>query len=401
METHIRKRTYEMKKLTAVMIIVASLSCTALFADMAAAKTWKSFSNIAINKEWKVTFNREIDPHSIEDNVYMAKGAHKIEIAATVKGNVLQVKPADKLDYNSSYTLVVTSKLRDVKGKDMRDATVIPFTTESAPFPKPYKTFETEYGMTWNMMSASYEDFYLIGRMDGMDAGGYETRIGKSAFGITVGANRSAVEKKYGEPVPYITKDRVNYTQNYKDSNGNKTSGTYAIDGHYVTFFYDGLKGNVVRSVTWVTKDMEASKPGFFRKSTTDAYRDSLEETMVHLMNQTRVAEGLHPLIYTPQHNGIGRAHSTDMAVNNYFSHTDLKGGSALSRMQAGGLSKFTWYGENLAYGQYSAVHAHEALMNSKGHRDNILRPNFTHVLVGVAFNSKGAPYFTINFYRQ
>ncbi|MGM9950180.1 MAG: Ig-like domain-containing protein [Lysinibacillus sp.] len=390
-----------MKKNAAMMTIVASLLFTALFTSTATAKTWAGFSNTSIDKEWTVKFNREIAPHSINGNVYMMKGSAKIEVAASVKGNVLTVNPAKNLDYHSSYTLVVTPKIKDIKGKTMGGAVIIPFTTASAPFPEPYKTFETEYDMTWNMMSDSYEDFHLIGRMNGMDAGGYETRIGKSAFGITVGANRSAVENKYGEPVPYLSKGKVNYTQNYKDGNGNRTSGTYVIDGHYVTFFYDGLKGNAVRSITWVTKDMEASKPGFFRKSTTDAYRDSLEETMVHLINQTRVAEGLHPLIYTPQHNDIGRAHSADMAMNNYFSHADKNGGTALSRMQAGGLKKFTWYGENLAYGQYSAIYAHEALMNSKGHRDNILRPNFTHVLVGVAFNSKGAPYFTINFYRQ
>ncbi len=390
-----------MKKLVALLTIVTSLLFIALFTDSATAKTWSGFSNTAIDKEWTVNFNREIAPHSIKGNVYIMKGATNIEVATSVTENVLTVKPAEKLDYDSSYTLVVTPKVTDVKGKAMNEPVIIPFTTVGAPFPTPYKTFESEYDMTWNMMSENYEDFYLIGRMNGMDTGGYETRVGKSAFGITVGVNRSAVENKYGDPVRYLSKDKVNYTQNYKDSNGNRTSGTYVIDDHYVTFFYDGLKGNVVRSITWVTKDMEASKPGFFRKSATDAYRDSLEEMMVHLINQARVAEGLHPLIYTPQHNNIGRAHSTDMAMNNYFSHTDQDGGSALTRMQAGGLKKFTWYGENLAYGQYSAVYAHEALMNSKGHRDNILRPNFTHVLVGVAFNSKGAPYFTINFYRQ
>lgn len=110
---------------------------------------------------------------------------------------------------------------------------------------------------------------------------------------------------------------------------------------------------------------------------------------MVHLINQARVAEGLHPLIYTPQYNDIGRKHSTEMAINNYFSHTDQNGGTALKRMQAGGLM-FSWYGENLAYGQYSAIYAHEALMNSKGHRDNILRTNFTHVLVGWHLIVKG-----------
>lgn len=389
-----------MKKPTAVMTIVASLLFIALFTEVAAAKTWPSFSNVELNKEWKVTFNRDIDPRSIDRNVYMSKGSTKVAIATSVSGNMLTVKPTEQLSYSSDYQLVVSPNITDLNGKVMNEAVTVLFTTVNVPSQPAYKTFESEYDMTWNMMSEDYKEFYLIGRTASEETGGYETRSGQSAFGITVGANRTDVEKKYGEPIHYISKDRVNYTQNYKDSNGNKTSGTYVIGDYYVTFFYDIHKSNIVRSITWVKKTTEATKPGFFRTATTNAYRDSLEEMMVHLINQTRVAEGLHPLIYTPQHNDIGRKHSADMAMNNYFSHTDPDGNTALRRMQAGGLM-FSWYGENLAYGQYSAIYAHEALMNSKGHRDNILRENFTHVLVGVAFNSKGAPYFTINFYRQ
>lgn len=389
-----------MKKLAAVMTIIASLLFIALFTETAHAKTWKNHSDIALDKEWKITFNREIDSQSITNNVYMTDGSKKIAIESSVSGKVLSVKPAENLSYSSDYILIVTPKVTDVKGRFMNEAVTIPFTTVNVPPPPAYKTFISEYDMTWNMVSADYKKFHLIGRTAGQETGGYETRIGQSAFGITVGGKQADVETKYGEPVPYITKGRINYKQNYRDGSGNKTSGTYIIGDYYVTFFYDIHKGSIVRSITWVKKTTEVTKPGFFRTATDNSYRNSLEEMMVHLINQARVAEGLHPLVYTPQHNGIGRAHSTDMAVNNYFSHTDQNGGTALKRMQAGGL-RFSWYGENLAYGQYSAIYAHEALMNSTGHRDNILRPNFTHVLVGVSFNSKGAPYFTINFYKQ
>ena len=68
--------------------------------------------------------------------------------------------------------------------------------------------------------------------------------------------------------------------------------------------------------------------------------------------------------------------------------------------MKNGGVS-FSWWGENLAYGQYSAIYAHEALMNSLGHRENILRAEFTHIFVGVDFNREEQPYFTMNFYKK
>jgi uncharacterized protein YkwD len=60
----------------------------------------------------------------------------------------------------------------------------------------------------------------------------------------------------------------------------------------------------------------------------------------------------------------------------------------------------YTFAGENLAAGQFSSIFAHEGLMNSLGHRENILRPEFTFLGVGVAFNSESRPYYTEDFYR-
>ena len=49
--------------------------------------------------------------------------------------------------------------------------------------------------------------------------------------------------------------------------------------------------------------------------------------------------------------------------------------------------------GENLA-GNSSVDRAHRALMNSSGHKQNILSPNFTHIGVGVrASNQYGYLY--------
>ena len=39
--------------------------------------------------------------------------------------------------------------------------------------------------------------------------------------------------------------------------------------------------------------------------------------------------------------------------------------------------------------------------MNSKGHRENILQPDFQYLGVGVAFNSESHPYYTQNFYAK
>ena len=58
----------------------------------------------------------------------------------------------------------------------------------------------------------------------------------------------------------------------------------------------------------------------------------------------------------------------------------------------------FTMAGENLAYGQLSSIFAHQGLLNSAGHRENILQPKFTHLAVGVDFNVNSEPFYTENF---
>ena len=253
--------------------------------------------------------------------------------------------------------------------------------------------------MLWNMPSNNYKQFYLTATKNGKQVGGYETRAGTTVFGIKVGTSRDTVKAKYGEPVKHIKKNNTNYVQTYVDKYRNETSGTYLIDGNYVTFFYDAHKNNIVRSITWVSEKIEATKTGFFATPSTEL-RKSLENLMVELINEARVAEGLNALTYTPQLNETARKHSRSMAKNNYFGHEDLNGLRGGDRMENAGI-RFSWWGENLAYGQYSAIYAHEALMNSLGHRENILRNNFTHIFVGVDFNTKGQPYFTMSFYKK
>lgn len=386
------------------IIIPIIFSTTILFTNAAGSTEWKSYSNIAIDKQWTITFNQEIASSSITNNVSIVDASNKkIAVNVTVSGKELKVKPATQLNTNTSYKLIVTNNLKSTKGKAMNQEIIIPFTTvknvetTSSSTVSAVNTFASEYDLLWKMPSTDYEQFHLVGTKNNQAVGGYETREGQTVFGIKVGGPRDAVKAKYGAPLKGITKNNTRYTQNYTDKYGQETSGTYLIDNQYVTFFYDAHKNYQVRSVTWVSAATEMTKLGFFATQSTQL-RDGFEDLMVELMNQARVAEGLKPLTYTPNHNPVARKHSTSMADNKYFGHMDINGLRGGDRMKKGGVT-YNWWGENLAYGQYSAIYAHEALMNSLGHRENILRKEFTHVFVGVDFNSKNQPYFTINFY--
>lgn len=391
------------KKSAMIGIFIPILfSATLIITSAKESNEWDSFSDVAVNKEWTITFNQSIAADSVKHNVYIQdQRANKIEIQSTVSNNQLTITPTSNLQYDTNYKVVVTNNLNTTAGKPMNQGVIIPFKTiakNDAPSASTaVKSFPTEYDFTWDMPTSDYEQFNLVGTKNGKSVAGYETTDGQAAFGIQVGSPRHAVTEKYGEPLKHIKKNHTNYTQTYIDKYGNEISGTYLIDERYVTFFYDAHKQNKVRSITWVDADTEMSKPGFFA-TPSEELREGFEHLMVELINQARVAEGLQPLTYTPKFNDVARQHSVNMANNNFFGHVDLAGKRGGDRMKNGGVS-YSWWGENLAYGQYSAIYAHEALMNSLGHRENILRKEFTHIFVGVEFNSKNQPYFTMNFY--
>jgi uncharacterized YkwD family protein len=109
---------------------------------------------------------------------------------------------------------------------------------------------------------------------------------------------------------------------------------------------------------------------------------------MVNLINQERAKAGLAPLTVDLRLVELARKKSQDMIANNYFSHTSPTYGDPFQMMTAAGISYRT-AGENLA-GARTVDQAHSALMNSAGHRQNILSPTYNKVGVGIA---TGGPY--------
>jgi len=110
--------------------------------------------------------------------------------------------------------------------------------------------------------------------------------------------------------------------------------------------------------------------------------RPDLEKQMLDLVNQERQAAGLNPLAADPELTVVARQHSTDMFARGYFAHDTPEGKSPFDRMQQAGV-RFLTAGENLALAPTLPL-AHTGLMNSPGHRANILRPQFGRVGIGV-----------------
>lgn len=112
------------------------------------------------------------------------------------------------------------------------------------------------------------------------------------------------------------------------------------------------------------------------------------EQQMITLVNQERVKNGIKPLQVDMQLVKVGRMKSQDMIDNHYFSHISAKYGSPFDLMKSQGIA-FQTAGENIA-GNSTVQSAHTGLMNSPGHRSNILSPNYTKIGIGII---KGGPY--------
>ena len=110
--------------------------------------------------------------------------------------------------------------------------------------------------------------------------------------------------------------------------------------------------------------------------------RPDLEAEMLELVNAERIAAGLEPLAPAPALTEVARRHSADMFARGYFSHATPEGRSPFDRIREAGIT-FRTAGENLALAPTLSV-AHTGLMNSPGHRANILRPQFGRVGIGV-----------------
>lgn len=118
----------------------------------------------------------------------------------------------------------------------------------------------------------------------------------------------------------------------------------------------------------------------FAQKDTT--IDSASEKQMYELVNQERSKAGSKPLIWKDNLADVARKHSQDMFARGYFSHFSPEGKDVGDRLEAAGIS-YTYAGENLALAP-TLVRAHTGLMNSEGHRRNILDPAFGKIGIGV-----------------
>ena len=106
------------------------------------------------------------------------------------------------------------------------------------------------------------------------------------------------------------------------------------------------------------------------------------EQQMFVMVNNERTSRGFDPLVFSEDLAQVGRAHCVDMFQQGYFSHYTPKGLSPFDRMLSVRIN-FNYAGENLALAPNVSL-AMNGLMQSPGHKANILSVNFKKVGIGV-----------------
>ncbi|NOU99636.1 CAP domain-containing protein [Paenibacillus planticolens] len=104
---------------------------------------------------------------------------------------------------------------------------------------------------------------------------------------------------------------------------------------------------------------------------------------VVTLVNQERAKAGLKALTSDSALTAMALDKAKDMYNNGYFDHTSPTYGSPFDMMSSYGI-RYSYAGENIAKGQPTPQAVMDAWMNSSGHRQNILSPNYTKI--GVAY---------------
>lgn len=259
---------------------------------------------------------------------------------------------------------------------------------------KPKRITANEYNEKWHVYHNDYYEFVMVSYDHDKVTGIYTNQdLITSKKGITSKMNKDKVRSILGEPEKAIEKDKVKLIQNDEDYD------VFKFDNIYTTVFYDKHENNQIKGIMQIASSTEDKRTNQYHAAS-DEYKKALELQNFDLVNAERVQFGLPTLAYNERVSETARKHSQDMVNNDYFDHNNKQGMSPFDRLDRDGFNYVT-AGENLAYGQISSIYAHHGLMNSLGHRKNILNKYYKELGVGVDIGEELQPYWTENYITQ
>jgi uncharacterized protein YkwD len=113
---------------------------------------------------------------------------------------------------------------------------------------------------------------------------------------------------------------------------------------------------------------------------------ESLAREGLALVNRDRAQNGLAPLAWDDRAAAVARAHAEEMRDKNFVAHLSPTTGTSADRVRRAGIATPLVL-ENVARAG-SPAEVEQGLMDSPGHRANLLSRDATHVGIGVALTS-------------
>jgi hypothetical protein len=126
-----------------------------------------------------------------------------------------------------------------------------------------------------------------------------------------------------------------------------------------------------------------AALAGFDIAANDAAFDENAEGELARLANEERTRRGLPALAVDDRLTQTARAHAQEMAKRKQLSH-QFPGEPDLRHRIAQTSIRIKRVGENVGYDS-SVESAHQGFMNSSRHRENILRPEYNAIGIGVA----------------
>lgn len=116
---------------------------------------------------------------------------------------------------------------------------------------------------------------------------------------------------------------------------------------------------------------------------------ESVRRELLDMINETRREAGVGPVRADSSLREVALGHSRDMVEHDFIGHTSPSTGTAADRVRGGHLSTGLVL-ENIGRG-YGAAEIHRGLMESPGHRANLVNGDVSHVGIGVVAQPEGA----------
>lgn len=168
---------------------------------------------------------------------------------------------------------------------------------------------------------------------------------------------------------------------------------TNKIDNYFAKI----VGGSIGENLTFKTVEPNSSERTQLGFKTANYTIDTESEAkMLVLVNAERAKNGEKPLTMDENLQKVARGHCSDMLIKGYFGHVSPDGKDPFARMKDANIA-FIIAGENLALAP-SVELAHDGLMNSPGHRANILTAEFGKVGIGVLDAGKYGKMFAQEF---